>query len=127
MSSPREAVVAGESAAVYAYGVVAGQSRGAQRRRALIALRAHEQWRDRWAGDTPAPAAVAYDLPVAVTDGASARTLAQAVENGLVGLYADLAAASVDDERVDAVRAAQQCATRAVRWGAAPQAFPTAP
>lgn len=127
MSGPLEAVVAGESAAVYAFGVVAGQSRGAQRRRALAALRAHEQWRDRWAAGSAAPAAVAYALPVDVTDEASARTLAQAVENGLVGLYADLAAATRDAERGDAVRAAQQCATRAVRWGAAPQAFPTAP
>ena len=126
MSTPIEAVLAGESAAVFAFGIVAGQSRGTQRRRALAALRIHEQWRDRWAAGSPAPAAVAYTLPVPVTDAASARMLAQAVENGLVGLYADLAAASSDAERLDAVRAAQQCATRAVRWGADSQAFPTA-
>lgn len=126
MNAPRDAVLAGESAAIYAYGVVAGQSRGVQRRRALTCLRAHEQWRDRWAEGAPFPAAVAYALPVEVTDATTARALAQQVENGLVALYADLAASSVDAKRVDAVRAAQQCAARAVRWGAATQAFPTA-
>lgn len=126
MSAELDAVIAGESAAVYAYGIVAGQSAGAARRRAVAALAAHERWRDRWSAGSATIAAVAYDLPFPVTDGASARALAAHVENGLVGPYADLAAASDGPDRLEAVRAAQQCATRAVRWGAPTQAFPTA-
>lgn len=126
MSAELDAVISGESAAVYAYGIVAGQTTGSARRRALAALAAHERWRDRWSRGSAPAAAVAYDLPFAVTDAASARALAAHVENGLVGPYADLAAASDGQDRLEAVRAAQQCAARAVRWGARTQAFPTA-
>jgi hypothetical protein len=125
MSDARSAVLAGESAAIYAYGVIIGQTDGARRRRAETSVAAHRRWRDRWVAQfsTEPSAAVAYDLPDAV-GGADADTLAALVENRLVALYADLAAASAGEEREDAVRAAQQCAARAVRWGAATQAFP---
>ena len=124
------AAVAGTDAAIYAYGVVAGQLDGRARTRAASALVAHERWRDRWtslADDPPAPA-VAYELPARVETPAAARDLAGLVENRLVAVLADLAAAAPAGEangiRADAARAAGQCAQRAVRWGAAPQAFP---
>lgn len=120
------AVIAGEDAAVYAYGIVAAHA-GAAAPRAERALAAHQRWRDRWSAALGAPvdAAVAYELPERVVDAASARALAALVERRLVPVYADLAAASTAAERDDAVRAAAQCAQRAVRWGAPTQAFPS--
>lgn len=120
------AALAGEDAAVYAYGVVVARVRGADRRQALAALQAHSTWRDRWAlaaPDAPAPA-IAYDLPVADPNRAQVRDLAALVENRLVPIYAELAAAASGDTRTAAVTAAAECATRAVTWGALPQAFP---
>ncbi|MFM8350561.1 MAG: DUF4439 domain-containing protein, partial [Actinomycetales bacterium] len=95
-------------------------------RQALAALQAHSTWRDRWAlatPDAPAPA-IAYDLPVADPNRAQVRDLAALVENRLVPIYAELAAAASGDTRTAAVTAAAECATRAVTWGALPQAFP---
>ena len=124
----RAAAVAGEDAAIYAYGVISAVLAGAARRKALQALRAHQSWRDRLAalmppGTAPTPA-IAYDFPFQVTDDEKADLLAQLVENRLVVVYADLAAAAGGDERADAVLAASECATRAVVWGAPSQAFP---
>ena len=124
------AAVAGTDATIYAYGVVAGQLKGSAHRRALSALAVHERLRDRWtalADDPPAPA-VAYELPTRVESAPAARDLAALVENRLVAVLADLAAAAPAGEsagiRADAARAAGQCAQRAIRWGATPQAFP---
>ena len=122
------AAVAGEDAAIYAYGVTGAMLGGAPRRRALEALRAHQSWRDRMTalmppGTAPTPA-IAYDFPFQVTDREQTDQLAQLVENRLVVVYADLASSSVGDERAEAVLAACECATRAVSWGAPSQAFP---
>ena len=124
------AAIAGTDATIYAYGVAAGQLKGSARRRATSALVAHERWRDRWTAlaDNPPAPAVAYELPARVESPQAARDLAALVENRLVAVLADLAAAAPAGEpagiRPDAARAAGQCAQRAVRWGAAPQAFP---
>jgi hypothetical protein len=123
-------VVAAEDAAVYGYGIVAGQLSGRAAGRARRALRAHEQMRDRWAtalaetGEpVPAPQ-VAYALPFPVYTARAARQLAAVIDERLVGWYADLAAAGTSDERGEAVSWGRACATRAVVWGASPQAFP---
>ena len=123
------AVVAGEDAAIYAYSV-AGVRTGAPDR-ARAALADHRAHRDRAAAlaqatggarPTPAPA---YALgPVSSEEDAQA-VLAH-VENALAPVYADAAAATAGEERRWAVRAGIACAVRAVRWGAAPQAFPSA-
>lgn len=117
------AAIAGEDAAVYAYGVIAAHASGGRAERALAA---HRRWRDRWASllGEPVDAAIAYELPERVDDPASAAALAALVEGRLVPVYADLAAALEGAERDDAARAAAQCAQRAVRWGAPAQAFP---
>ena len=124
----RAIAVAGEDAAIYAYGVISAVLSNTDHRRALAALRAHQSWRDRLAAVLPAgatpTAAIAYDFPYPVTDSQQAVHLAQLVENRLVVVYADLAAAATGDERADAVLAASECATRAVVWGAPSQAFP---
>ena len=126
MSPELLAAVAGDDAAVYAYGVVVARLRGAERRQGLAALQAHATWRDRWSTLAPEapPPAIAYDLPIAEPSRDQVRELAALVENRLVPIYAELAATLAGDERAAAVSAAAECATRAVSWGATPQAFP---
>jgi hypothetical protein len=123
------AVVAGEDAAVYAYSVAGGRVSAGDRARA--ALDRHRVHRDRAAAQvvkdvgTVPDGSPAYALgPIGTPDQAAA--VLAGVENALVGVYADAAAAAAGAERQWAARAAVECAVRAVRWGAAPQAFPTA-
>ena len=126
------AVVAGEDAAIYAYSIAGARVATRDRRRARAALDAHRERRARastltaLAGATvPAPAA-AYELPDDVArPRVAARVLAD-VDNALVAVYADAAAASSGEDRRWAARCAADCASSAVAWGAAPQAFPTA-
>jgi hypothetical protein len=126
------AVVAGEDAAVYAYSVAGARVSGGGRRKALAGLDAHRANRSRAAslvtalGGTPPPAAAAYDLPDDVASAAGARAAMAAVDNALVAVYADAASQSADGDRRWAARTAAECATRAVTWGAATQAFPAA-
>lgn len=126
------AVVAGEDAAIYAYSVAGARVRDAAQRRALSGLDAHRAHRSRAAGllaaaggTAPVPAA-AYDLPGDVSTPAGARAALAEVDNALVAVYADAAAAATGGDRRWAARTAAECAARAVSWGAAPQAFPTA-
>ena len=119
--------LAGEQAAVYAYGVIAAQLSGAQENQALAAMSAHRANRDlllaqlQTAGATPSPAAAAYTLPSPVVDAASARALAGLVEDRLAGQWAALAAASDGEQRSAAALVAQACAVRGVTWtGIAP-------
>lgn len=119
--------LAGEQAAVYAYGVVAARLSGAEEKQALAAMAAHRANRDlllaqlEQAGATPSPAAAAYTLPSPVVDAASARALAGLVEDRLAGQWAALAAASDGEQRSAAALVAQACAVRGVTWtGVAP-------
>lgn len=119
--------LAGEDAAVYAYGVVAAHLSGAAQKRALAAMAAHRANRDLLlarlgsAGATPSPAAAAYTLPSPVVDAASARALAGLVEDRLAGQWAGLAAQSDAEQRRSAALVAQACAVRCVVWtGVAP-------
>lgn len=120
-------VIAALDAAIYGYGVVVGQSRGAQQRKAREILAEHIRERDRWSAaaeyDVP-DAEIAYALPFPVQNQSQARRLAVALEERLIGWYAELASTVIDGERADAVVAAQSCAIRAVEWGASSQAFP---
>ena len=78
------------------------------------------------AGGTPPAAEAAYELPGDVSTRPGARAALASVDNALVAVYADAAAASSGDDRRWAARTAAECAVRAVAWGATPQAFPTA-
>ena len=126
------AVVSGEDAAIYAYSVAGARVAGGARRRALAGLDAHRASRSRAAslvsaaGGTAPPAAAAYELPADVATPEGARATMASVDNALVATYADAAAASLDADRRWAARTGAECATRAVAWGAAPQAFPQA-
>jgi len=126
------AVVSGEDAAVYAYSVAGARVSDAARRRARAGLDAHRANRSRAAalvvsaGGTPPAAEAAYELPGDVSTRSGARAVLASVDNALVGVYADAASAASGDDRRWAARTAAECAVRAVAWGAAPQAFPTA-
>lgn len=120
------AVISGEDAAAYAYGVIGGQSTGRWPALARKARSKHLAARQSWQSQLqqPVSAPPAFDLPFAVADTESARRLAVLVEQRLAGLYADLAAAVEQEQRDAAVGSAMECATRAIVWGGSPQAFP---
>ena len=125
------ALIAGEDAAIYGYSVGGARVAGSARTRALAALADHRADRDRAtslltaSGSVPPGSAAAYQLPGPIDTPSAARSLMALVDNRLVGLYADAAATLQGEDRRWAVRAAADCAARAVRWGAASQAFPT--
>ena len=123
------AAIDAEDACVYAYGVIGAHLVGAGRRKARRALEAHRVWRDRWQQAYPGPyvpGASAYQLPFAVQDPQSARRLAALIEDRMVPVYADLAAATQEQDRSDALAAGCECATRSVSWGGPSLAFPGA-
>lgn len=135
MTSPAAlvALVQGIDAAIYGYSVAGAHVTGAGRRRALAGLSALRSDRDRAAslivagGSTPPGSAVAYTLPTRVTTAQTARDLMSIVDNRLVGLAADAAAALQGGERRWAARTGVEAAMRAVTWGAPSQAFPAGP
>ena len=128
-SAALTAALAGEYAAVWAYGLVGGRVDDEGVPAAMAALAWHRAARDRlrqrmeWFGMAPPPPAAAYQTPT-VTTGKEATALAQQVELALVPRYADLAAAESGDLRAAAVTDGQTCAARAVSWGAPSQAQP---
>lgn len=125
------AVVRGEDAAMYAYSVAGARLPESARRRALTALAAHRAHRARAAalvtasGGTPPTPEPAYQLPGDVAQPSGARAALSGVENALAAVYADAAGASRGPDRRWAVRTGAECATRAVSWGAPPEAFPS--
>jgi hypothetical protein len=125
-----QAALAGEHAAIWAHGRAAGELRGRARTWALQALDDHRRARDDLRGKlvtlgaAPVEAAPAYVEPEPVGDDAGARRLLAHVERALVATYADLAAATPPAARQPAAQAAAAAATRALGWGAAPEAFP---
>jgi hypothetical protein len=120
------AAINGEDAAIYAYGVIGARSRGARAALARRALTAHRARREALQATIaePVAAASAYDLPFPVEDAQDAARLAVLVENRMAALLADVAAATADDRRAQAVTGAMESAARAIAWGGAPQAFP---
>jgi len=127
------AVVAGEDAAIYAYQVAGGRVAASDRRAARAGLDAHRQRRTRAAalleqagGEQPAGDS-SYALPDSVARPRGARRLMADVDLALVPVYADAAGAAQGDDRRWAARAAADCATSAMAWGASAQAFPAGP
>jgi len=125
------AVVRGEDAAIYAYEAASARVPAGARRQALTGLDAHRAHRSKAAAvlaaaGSPVPtAAAAYVLPAGVRRPGGARAALAAVDNALVAVYADAAAATSGPLRRWAARTAAEYATRAVTWGAPSQAFPT--
>ncbi|MDP4014009.1 MAG: ferritin-like domain-containing protein [Candidatus Nanopelagicales bacterium] len=123
------AAALGEEAAIYGYEVLTAQLVGAERIKALRAVKSHEHARDNardrlteGGGNLDAPAA--YDLPFSITSPASAKRLAILLELRLVSVYASTVRPTDGSARAYAAASAQKCASRAVGWGWVPTAFP---
>ncbi|HPQ85090.1 MAG TPA: ferritin-like domain-containing protein [Actinomycetota bacterium] len=131
MSTAIQAALAGEYAAIYAYGRAGGRLT-ADQDVALLHLSVHRTVRDtlrQWLLDDdeqPAPPAAAYTLPGPVNSDRQARELLALVELRLIPLYTELIAEQSEDpqRRRRAVREVRDCALRAQSWGAPGQAFP---
>lgn len=119
----------GEYAAIYAYGLIGAQLSGSPRNRAVRAMQAHQGGRDQLRhqlialGLTPPPPASAYRPVTPVTSAAAASALAIAVEQHQTQLWSVVASISVGDDRRAAAKSAQECAVRAISWGAPTQTF----
>jgi hypothetical protein len=133
-SAALQALVAGEHAAVHAYGVAGAWLAGAQRQRAARYRDAHRLVRDELSalvdarGVVPVAALAGYALPFPVDGAAAARRLTAEVEDRLAALHADLVVAAASAAvRSRAVAEHVGCARRALAWGAAAAAFPGLP
>jgi hypothetical protein len=123
------AALAGEHAALFAYGVVGGRSAGPDAELAAAAYVRHRARRDALvamlteAGELPDAPEVAYDLPFALDKRAALRRLAGLLERRCAALYAALVQQS-PDARAFAAEALVDCATTQLSWGDAPEPFP---
>jgi Domain of unknown function (DUF4439) len=121
-----QAALAAEHATIYGYGVAGAVLRGSDRDYALTVMDEHLRLRDqlvaliRGRHAEPVAAEPAYRLPTPVTDRASARALAEHLEQGGAGTMWDLvaAAASKSHLRALAIGWLSQAAVRAAHWGA---------
>ncbi len=122
-----QATIAGEQAAVYAYGVAGPWLDAADRDRALGGLAAHRSrvlaLRET-ADDADESGAPGGFVTGPVDSPATARALLADVEARLAATYADLAAVVGGGERRNAVLAACECSVRSIGWGAPTAAFP---
>lgn len=123
-------VLAGEHAAVFAYGALAARLAGSDRDAAITAIESHRARRDELAerlraqGADPVAAAPAYRLPTRLTGAADARRLATDVEERIADLYGQLVAAADGPLRVAAARALAGAAVLAATWSGRTAALP---
>lgn len=134
---PLQRGLAGEHAAVYAYGVAGARLDGAARERALRGYDRHRDRRDelearlRRAGVEPVAAEASYALPVPVRSAEDAVLLLTTVEERLAAVWVDVVAAA--GRRRDratlalATGALQDAAVQAVRWRGGSVPFPGLP
>jgi len=128
-----QAALEAEHAAVYGYGVTGAMLTGAAKSLAYADWRAHQIARDTLAamlvklGAAPVVASPAYTLPFAVTNAASARRLAAALEDGVTRAYLGLVAVNNRSLRIFGALAMQPPATRAAVWRGSTVAFPGMP
>ncbi|HWG99861.1 MAG TPA: DUF4439 domain-containing protein [Pilimelia sp.] len=122
MSPAVAAALAGEHAAVFAYGVIGPRLGGGLASAARAAEEAHRARRDAVlvalsaAGETPAPAEPAYALPFPVTDRAAALRLAVHVEERTAALWRAALPETAGADRRRALDSLTDCALRAARW-----------
>ncbi len=124
--------LAGEHAAVYAYGVVGGVSDpvGPAAERARDGYDVHRERRAELEqvllelDAEPVPAEPGYGLPGPITNSADATRLARQVEDRCATLYAAVVAASTGPLRTAATGWLSDAATRGLDWGAPAVAFP---
>ena len=130
MSETLGAALAGEYAAIYAFGRAGGRLRTGQDI-ALAQLSRHRTDRDQlraWLiadGQQPEPPAPAYQLPGPVNTDAQAKALLATVQLRLIPVLVALLTDQTDEARRRwAVRAVRRAATSAQGWGGTGQAFP---
>lgn len=131
------AVLAGEHAAVYVYGVLGGRvSQSAQPALAddlRAAYTTHRARRDevtamlREAGAEPPPAAVSYALPNPARTPAQLRAAGRELERASARAYAAAVGRTAQAQRQWAVDALQDAAVRGLAFGDRPAAWPGAP
>ena len=126
-----QAVLAGEHAALWGYGVLGPRLPDDERQVAYEAYDAHRRLRRRLQDllvrrkAEPVAALAGYRLPFPVDDPDSARRLARHLEEGCASLYADLVAAARDGTlRTFAASELTACCTRRLAWQGSPTAFP---
>ncbi len=126
-----QAALAGEHAAVWAYGVVGARVVARRVGEAGTALDEHRVQRDildallRSMGTEPVVAEAAYALPLPVRTSSSALALAVLLEERLAALYGDVVSASTTRPvRVLAVAALRDAALRAAQWRGGSVPFP---
>jgi hypothetical protein len=126
-----QAAIAGEHAALYGVGVAGGKLTGARFAAATTLYEQHRKRRDQLqqllieAGQTPAAAEPAYDLPQPVTNAATATALVLLIERRLSAVYGDLVeSAGMDKVRTFAIQSLIATARDQLSWGGAPAAFP---
>jgi hypothetical protein len=128
-----QAALAVEQAACYGYGIVGAHLTGTAFAEASTDWIAHERSRDALTsmiaarGGRPAPADVAYQLPVTVRGRVSAIALAVLLEQEVTSAYPGLVAVGEPALRTFAAAQMQQAAARAARWSGRSQAFPGLP
>lgn len=123
------AAIEAEQNFVYAAGVAGAFLTGGAKRQAVSQLAEHQGRMQIYslmvaAEAVPAPPP-GFEPSAPITDAGSARATLAQLNNALVGLNADVAAATQGDDRAFAIECAQSCARAAVQWGAQSQAFPT--
>jgi hypothetical protein len=126
-----QSALAAEHAAVYGYGVVGAYLTGSARAAAATAdWVAHQDARDeleamlRSSGSQPAPAAVAYRLPVPVRNAGQAVSLAVILEDRIATAYLGLVAVSTPAVRDLGALQVRASALRAAFWRGTTVAFP---
>jgi hypothetical protein len=124
------AALAAEQAAIYGYGVVGSHLAGTARALATTDWTAHQVAADQLTallqgrGATPGPAAVAYQLPHAVSTAAQALRLAAVLEDQVTSAYLSLVALDEQSVRMLGARQVRASALRAAAWRGRTVAFP---
>ncbi len=125
-------MLAGEHAAVYAYGVLGGRlaAGSALQRQAGDGYVTHRTRRDEVSsmlealGASPVAAEPGYLLPIPVDTAPQARRVARLVEDRCAVLYAQVVATAVGRTRAYAADSLIDAATRGLSWGATPVPLP---
>lgn len=134
--TPLEALqlgLAGEHAAVYAYGVLggrAGSSQAALAQRIGEAYLVHRQRRDELvarvteSGSDPVAAEVSYDLPNPASTPGQLAQAAMVLEQSSAAVYADMVGSTSGADRAWALAALVDSAVRQLGFGADAEHFP---
>jgi hypothetical protein len=132
-----QAVLAGEHAAVYVYGVLGGRTSASAEPVLAGALRSaydvHRGRRDQLVAmirdddADPVPAEVSYELPNAADTARRCRRAAAEVEQRCTGLYAQAVGSTSRASRQWAIDAMADAAVRQLTFGADPDPFPGVP